>query len=56
MTFHLEMCQPANNEEQLVRKKYYLIWHQKFYVADINSFRIVINELMLEETPYNDML
>src|SRR5436190_21970622 len=62
----LGMCQPANNEEQSVKKggvygvlpymaPEVLCGHQYTKAADIYSFGIMMNEFLSEETPYNDI-
>ncbi|GBC54178.2 kinase-like domain-containing protein [Rhizophagus irregularis DAOM 181602=DAOM 197198] len=61
----LGMCQPVNNEEQSVKKGIYgvlpyiapevLHGYQYTKAADIYSFGIIMNELMSEEIPYNDI-
>jgi serine/threonine protein kinase len=62
----LGMSQPVNNEEQLVKKEgvygvmpymapEVLRGYQYTKAADIYSFGIMMNELMSEEVPYNDI-
>jgi serine/threonine protein kinase len=61
----LGLCQPVNNEEQSVKKGVYgvipymapevLRGYQYTQAADIYSFGIIMNELMSEEVPYNDI-
>ncbi|GBC09596.1 hypothetical protein RclHR1_00090030 [Rhizophagus clarus] len=61
----LGMCQPVNNEEQSGKKGVYgvmpyiapevLRGYQYTKAADIYSFGIMMNELMSEEIPYNDI-
>src|SRR5436305_9994956 len=63
----LGMCQPANNEGQSAVKKEgvygvlpymapeVLCGHQYTKTADIYSFGIIMNELISEEAPYNEI-
>jgi serine/threonine protein kinase len=61
----LGMCQPVDNEEQLVREGVYgvlpymapevLRGHPYTKAADIYSFGIVMNEYLSEEIPFNDI-
>jgi serine/threonine protein kinase len=61
----LGLCQPVNNEEQSVKKGIYgvipymapevLRGYQYTKAADIYSFGIIMNELMSEGIPYNDI-
>jgi serine/threonine protein kinase len=61
----LGLCQPVNNKEQPVKKGVYgvipymapevLRGYQYTKAADIYSFGIIMNELMSEDVPYNDI-
>jgi serine/threonine protein kinase len=62
----LGMCQPVNDEGQSVKKEgvygvlpymapEVLCGSQYTKAADIYSFGIIMNELLSEETPYNDI-
>ncbi|UZO10042.1 uncharacterized protein OCT59_001640 [Rhizophagus irregularis] len=62
----LGMCQPANNEEQSAKKEgvygvlpymapEVLRGYQYTKASDIYSFGIIMNELISEETPYNNI-
>ena len=62
----LGMCQSANNKEKSVKKEgvygvlpymapEVLCGHQYTKAADIYSFGTVMNEIISEETPYNDI-
>ena len=62
----LGMCQPANNEEQSVKKEgvygvlpymapEVLCKHQYTKAADIYSLGVIMNEYLSEEIPYNDI-
>ena len=61
----LGLCQPVNNEKKSVKKGVYgvlpyvapevLCGHQYTKAADIYSFGIIMNELLSEEIPFNDI-